>query len=56
MQEVKGSSKLANPSIIASHVVEGHSLAEFVIFTEFFGLLQQFKSAIHVVFLEIVNC
>ena len=30
LEEVKGSSHLANSTIIASHVVEGHCHAEFV--------------------------
>ena len=36
LQEVQGSSHLANTAVVARHVVEGHGLAQFVVLTKFF--------------------
>ena len=36
LQEVKSSAHFANPTIVAGHVVEGHSLTKLVVFTELF--------------------
>lgn len=41
LKEVQGRAHLSNTSVVASHVVESHGLAEFVVLTEFFGLFEQ---------------
>ena len=55
LQEVKSSAHFANSTIVAGHVVEGHSLTKLVVFTELFRLLQQVQSAIDVFLLEVVD-
>jgi hypothetical protein len=37
LQEIQRRPHLPNPSIVAGHVVVRHCLAQFVIFTKFFG-------------------
>ena len=55
LQEIESCAHFANSTIVASHVVEGHSLTKLVVFTELFRLLQQVQSAIDVFFLEVVD-
>jgi hypothetical protein len=55
LQEVQGSSHLTNSAVIAGHVVECHCLTKFIIFAEFFALLEQVKGTVDVLFLQIVD-
>ena len=41
LKKVQGGAHLSNTSIVASHIVESHGLAEFVVLTELFRLLEQ---------------
>jgi hypothetical protein len=41
LQEVKCRSHFADPAVVARHIVEGHCLAEFVIFTELLTLFKE---------------
>lgn len=56
LQKVQSRSHLTDAAIVAGHVVEGHRLAKFVVFAEFFGLFEQVQCTVDVFFLEIVNC
>ena len=56
MQEVEGSSHLADAAVVARHVVEGHGLAKLVVLAKLFRLLEQVESAIDVLLLQVVNC
>ena len=56
LQEVQGGAHLSNTSIVASHIVEGHSLAELVVLAELLRLFEQVKSTVNVFFLEVINC
>jgi hypothetical protein len=55
LKEVESSSHFADSSVIASHVVVGHGLAQFVIFTKFFRFLKQVKSTVDIFFFEVVH-
>ena len=51
LQKVEGGSHFADATVVARHVVEGHSLAEFVVLAEFLALLQQIQCTVDVLFL-----
>ena len=40
LEEVESSSHLTDASVVTSHVIEGHSLAEFIVLTELLRLLE----------------
>ena len=55
LQEVESCAHFANSTIVASHVVEGHSLTKLIVFAELFRLLQQVQSTVDVLLLEVVD-
>ena len=55
LQKVEGGAHFADAAVVASHIVEGHGLAEFVVLAEFLRLLQQIKRRVHVLLLQVVN-
>ena len=55
LQEVQRCSHLADSAIVASHVIESHSLSKLIIFAKLFGLLEQIKSRVDVLLLQVVH-
>ena len=56
MEEVESRSHLTDASVVTSHVIEGHSLAEFIVLTELLRLLEQVESAVDVFLFQVINC
>ena len=55
LKEIQSCPHLSNASVIASHVVEGHCLTEFVVLAQFFRLLEKIKSTVNVLFFQIID-
>jgi len=55
LQKIEGSTHLADTSVVASHVVVGHSLSELIVFAQFLRLLEQVQRTVYVLLLEVVN-
>lgn len=55
LQKVEGRSHFANPPVVASHVVKGHGLTQFVVFTKFFRLLKQVKGTVDILFFQVID-
>ena len=55
LQKIESSAHFADASVVASHVVECHGLAELIVFAEFFGLLEQVEGAVDVLLFQIIN-
>ena len=55
LKEVQSRSHLANASVVAGHVIEGHGLAEFVVLAQLFALLEQIERAVNILLFEVVD-
>ena len=55
LQKVESGSHFADATVVARHVIEGHSLAELVVLAEFLALLQQIQCTVDVLFLQVVD-
>ena len=56
LQEIECSTHFSYASIIASHIIKGHSHAKFIGLTKLLRLLKQIESAINILLLQVINC
>ena len=55
LQEIQCRAHLTNTAVVACHVIECHSLAQFVVLTKLLRLFEKIKRAIDVLLLEVVD-
>lgn len=55
LQEVECRAHLADPAVVASHVVVGHGLAELVVLAELLTLAQKVERRVDVLLLQVVD-
>lgn len=55
LKEVQCRAHLANASVVAGHVIEGHGLAELVVLAQLFALFEQIERAVNVFLFEVVD-
>lgn len=55
LEKVESRAHLSDPTIIASHIVEGHRHPQLVRLAKLLRLLEEVERTIHILFLQVVN-